>query len=250
MTKRLQMCGYGRKFRYDVVRSALEAHKKMKVEEAEGKRPMHRPRNCNRKERIRTKGLKKYYKKQNYDAILFIPSTPNSELKKMYKNVIENSGINIDIVEKSGRSMKSMLQKSNPFKEEKCSRSSCLTCNTNGKGPCTTEGITYDILCEDDCEVNGIYRGESSNNAYTRGIMHQRLYESEDKTSVILRHMKEKHNGTKKNYKMRITGRFGRDAMKRQIAESIAIEKTAPESLINTRSEWNKARVPRTKIAM
>ena len=100
MTRRLQMCGYGKKFRHDVVRSALNAHSKLKKEEEEGKRPVHRPKNWNRKERAKTKKKKKCYQKQGYDATLFIPSTPSSNLKKTYKTIIDSSGIRIDIVER------------------------------------------------------------------------------------------------------------------------------------------------------
>ena len=142
-----------------------------------------------------------------------------------------------------------MLQRSDPFKEETCSRTQCLTCKTTGEGPCTKEGITYDLLCEDGCEVNGTYRGETAANAYTRGLEHERQYQAKDSNSVMLRHAKEKHNGEKKNFKMRVTGIYGRDAMKRQIAESIAIEETEAKSLINTRSEWSKTKVPRAKVS-
>ena len=110
------------------------------------------------------------------------------------------------------------------------------------------EGITYNLICEDGCEIGGIYRGESSNNAYTRGIGHRRLYDAGDETSVMLRHVNEKHDGVRRKYKMTVTGKYRRDAMKRQIAESVAIENTAAERLINTRSEWNKTKVPRAKI--
>ena len=201
----------------------------------------------NRSETKRIKG-KKRYKRKNYDSVLFIPSTPNSELRKAYQQVIRNSGISICVVEKSGRTLKSLLQKSDPFGEKKCSREECLVCGKGGKGPCTSEGITYDLICEDGCAVNGVYRGESSNNAYTRGLEHQRAYVAGDRKSPMIRHMNEKHGGVKKSYKMNVTATFGKDSMKRQIAESIDIENTIPERLINTRCEWNKPKVPRIRI--
>ena len=43
---------------------------------------------------------------------------------------------------------------------------------------------------------------------------------------------------------MNATEVFPKDAMLRQISESIRIDKTPPHALINNETEWNSLRVP------
>ena len=78
------------------------------------------------------------------------------------------------MVEKARRSIKSMIQRSDPFQPERCDRESCLVCDAGGKGSCDKEGVTYAITCVDCAEkgVERVYQGETSKNAYTRGKKH------------------------------------------------------------------------------
>ena len=69
-------------------------------------------------------------------------------------------------MEKAGRSVKSLLQRSDPFKERICSREGCFVCHTEKKGSCDKNGVNYLITCT-SCE--DVYHGETSKNAYTRG---------------------------------------------------------------------------------
>ena len=50
-------------------------------------------------------------------------------------------------------------------------------------------------------------------------------------------------------FSMAITGTFRNDAMLRQITEAVQINNTDRNELMNTRAEWNMARVPRAEIA-
>ena len=44
------------------------------------------------------------------------------------------------------------------------------------------------------------------------------------------------------------TGVYGNDAMLRQVAESVKINRVAKGSLINTKKEWNYVRLPRVVL--
>ena len=44
---------------------------------------------------------------------------------------------------------------------------------------------------------------------------------------------------------MSVSGVYGNDAMLRQIAESVRINRVAKGSLINTKKEWNYIKLPR-----
>ena len=47
---------------------------------------------------------------------------------------------------------------------------------------------------------------------------------------------------------MSVTGVYGNDAMLRQIAESVRINRVAKGSLINTKKEWNYIKLPRVAL--
>ena len=51
------------------------------------------------------------------------------------------------MVERAGVAIKKLLQRSDPFKSRKCEREDCPVCREDGKGPCDTQSVTYDIKC-------------------------------------------------------------------------------------------------------
>ena len=53
----------------------------------------------------------------------------------------------------------------------------------------------------------------------------------------------EKHEKEQQKFKMSVTGVYGNDAMLRQIAESVRINRVEKRSLIN--KEWNYVKLPR-----
>ena len=68
---------------------------------------MHRPTEWKRAERIEEKEDKKktWFKKGGFDSVLFIPTTPDGKLKKMYEETIRRSGIRMRVVERTGRKL-------------------------------------------------------------------------------------------------------------------------------------------------
>ena len=83
--KRLQVAGYDKSFRAQILRTALAATNKMRTEEISGKRPMYRARTWKREERRKEKRMKSknWYRKGGNESVLFITATPNSELKEL-----------------------------------------------------------------------------------------------------------------------------------------------------------------------
>ena len=92
-------------------------------------------------------------------------------------------------------------------------------------------------------------QSETSNNAYTRGLTHQQGFATNKQESPMVRHNKEHHNGRKTQFKMNVTATYRNDSLKRQIAESLNIEHTDTDQLINNRTEWMKCSLPRLKTA-
>ena len=249
--KKMQYSGYDKVFRYKVAKSAINAYETIRENEKNGIRPMHRPKTWRRAERMMEKEEKKktWYKTGGFDSVLFIPTTPEGKLKRMYEEVIRRSGLRVKVIERTGRTLKSQLQTSNPFREPNCGREDCILCRTFGQGNCNTEGITYKIDCAGgECE-KGRYKGETSYNAYTRGQEHQsRLAARDVNNSPLWRHCLEQHGGEEQTFFMSVTGTFRNDAMLRQITEAVQINNMEEGERMNDRAEWNMTRIPRTVI--
>ena len=71
--------------------------------------------------------------------------------------------------------------------------------------------------------------------------------ENRDEKSALWKHCVEKHK-ERQEFKMSVTGVYGNDAMLRQIAESVRINRVAKGSLINTKKEWNYIKLPRVVL--
>ena len=131
-----------------------------------------------------------WYKRGEDEAVIFVPATTGSQLQKKYQSEIRNQGYKIKVVEKTGTTLKKVLQKSNPFKQQRYGGKNCLVCKQAGRGPCNAHGVTYEIKCQ-GCENK--YFSEAARNAYTRGTEHARGLENGDEKSALWRQCIEKH---------------------------------------------------------
>ena len=252
MVLRMQYSGYSKKFRHEVVNAALKAYDEIHRKADCGERPLYRPYDWNRDERDKAKRNKvgSWYLKGGYESVIFVPSTPDSILQQRYQSEVNRHGLRIRVVEKAGRSVKSMVQRSDPFQKERCGRESCLVCTTGGKGSCGKEGVTYSITCNNCAErdVVRVYHGETSKNAYTRGKKHLEDLDRKIDASVMWRHCRLDHNSELQDFTMSVTGLYRNDCMLRQIAEGVSQDNAPEGTLINTKKEWNYIHLPRVII--
>ena len=179
--------------------------------------------------------------------MIFVPPTPNSSLKKSMEREVKASPFKFKIVETAGRSIKSRLQKSNPFSRKKCQDNQCMVCSKNGKGNCRATNVVYKI----ECNICGhCYTGETSRNGYSRGIEHMTGLKNKTEDSVLYRHMRDKHDssGSQPDFTMSIISTH-KNALDRQITEAVTIHK-APANQINRRSEWGHTRIVSSGITI
>ena len=176
-----------------------------------------------------------------------MPATPGSVLKNRFARVISEAQIGIAVVEVPGTSMKRRLQRSDPFKESQCRKASkCMICSRGeGKGDCRIEGVTYEVEC---AECRRRYLGETSRNGFIRGLEHKAALRNRDPNSVLHQHCKEKHKDRNVPFKMRVTRKFGGDALKRQLTESVLIQEGPTEDILNRRDEWRHISLPRVAL--
>ena len=250
---RMQFSGYDKRFRTQVVQSALSAYDKMLEKDAKGEEPLYRPRDWKRVERAKCRRAKKgeWFKggEQGNETVIFVPATPGGELKRRYQEVIRAAKVKVGVSEVPGANLKKRLQKSDPFKERKCNDSEkCMVCGDGKGGMCRRDGVTYEIMCK-GCD--GKYVGETSRNAFTRGLEHKADLRKKNAKSPLHLHNIEKHDPTSApGFEMRVTGVFGGDATKRQVRESVLIQKMEEENLINRRDEWRQVKLPRILLSL
>ena len=245
---RLQYSGYNMKFRAEVTKSALTAYRRIVDKDKKGEQPLYRKKQWKRAERLKKRRAQKenWYKRGGYKSVIFVPATPHSKLRKRYEEEIKKTDLKIKVVETSGRTVKSIIQKSDPFKRAGCNNiEGCMVCE-GGKGQCRREGVTYEIKCS-QCEC--IYVGETARNAHSRGKEHMAALKKKDPSSVLWRHTKQAHSDshTPPHYSMVVTG-YHDNSLTRQISEAVRINHVPVSLCINNKQEWAHTQLVRTSL--
>ena len=195
----------------------------MLKDEEEGNKPMHRPKDYQKVERMKSKRMKKntWATKGGCIAPIIIPPTPNSELLNMLRETAKAEalpGLKFKILESGGRTIKSSVQVSNPTATGGCQGGDCAACRggRGSGGPCRKSNVFYEYscqLCSED--TRAVYIGETARNLYTRGREHARNYSRNEAESFIGKHQREKHAGAEPDFKAKVLYSF-QDSLSRQ----------------------------------
>ena len=137
-------------------------------------------------------------RKNEPEVVVFIPHTPNGELKERLQEedmkMVSNLKVKrVKFVERGGKSIAEILCRSNPWKEKKCGDEGCIVCRTGAKGECKVESVVYNVECG-KCEVEGrksVYVGETGRSAWERGGDHLRAWRGKEEGSFIWKHESE-----------------------------------------------------------
>ena len=244
---RMQYSGYGMEERVKIYKAAKKRFDEMVRKDENGTEPLYRSKNWNRIERNREKERKKssWFKGDGSETVFFVDATPGSELAERCKKEFNKAGLRIKVIERSGRSIKKTLVKSNPFKKKGCDRSGCQVCALGGDVDCKARGIHYRISCDGaDAKGNACvdvdYEGETSRSAEERFGGHMSIIRSKSEQvrqgSFIYKHIWESHNGEVPPLKMEVLGKFPGDPGLRQATEAVSIRKNKPS--LNGKDEW------------
>ena len=125
-----------------------------------------------------------------------------SKIKQIAETEAE-AGVRFRIMETGGRTIKSLVQRSNPTGTSGCQEPDCLPCIT-GKGSggnCRACGVNYQVECQ-LCPLGrkGLYHGETEGNLYTRGKEHEAKYKSKNIKSFMLKHQAREHGNNTESY--------------------------------------------------
>ena len=248
---RLQYSGYNMEDRVKIYRAAKKRFNEMVHKDEMGVEPLYRGKNWNYTERVAEKRRKRgsWFKGDGSEAVFFVDATPGSQLASLCQKEFKKSGLKIKVVERSGRSIKKTLVKSNPFKEKGCGRSSCKLCTLGMEVDCRARGVHYKIWCDGSSCTNVDYEGETSRSAEERFGGHMSILQSKNEltrqSSFLYEHIWEVHNGEIPPLKMEILGRYPGDPGLRQATEAVSIRRNKP--CLNSKNEWTNEPRPRTQ---
>ena len=203
----------------------------------EGDNKIDRPYNSKKK--------REWYKEDGkYDSVLFVQPTPGSVLKKKVQAAAKRNGVMMKVVERAGSTMKKVLQRSNPFKKEKCERKDCPVCRFGKMGECRNRGCAYQIRCKED---NKKYRGQTGRSVYERTKEEMVAWEKQDEKSPLWKHSIGCHGGRKFDIDITTMARFFGKPSRRLISEAVLIEELASDETMNSKLEWSYAKLNKVK---
>jgi hypothetical protein len=199
----------------------------MVEEDREGTKPINRHKTWQIAERRKDKRKKKHpwSTKGGYIAPIFVPSTPNSELFNILKEIADKEaepGLKFKILEKGGRTVKKSIQSPKPTATGGCGSQDCVACR----------GGTQNSLCR---KSNMQYKYR---NLYSRGKEHENNYRKDSPQSFMIKHQTEKHYGEAANFTAKVTVCF-KDSFSRQISEGVYIRRSNCE-VLNSKAEWHQ----------
>ena len=253
----LKRSGYAERFRHEVISDALRGYQKKLQIEAEGGRPVDRPRDYQEVERrrMRTEKRERYYRKEKRgskvrEGVIIIPPTPSSilakEMKKICEEELRGSNISLSVQERGGRRLAQELGLTVPGRSQKlnCQRFNCFPCKTGNEGICRKTGAGYQIdciVCGEETVTNK-YAGETGKNLYNRGENHVTDVEKKRANTPLWKHILEKHNGAMavpifSHFQMKLIQFFSKP-QRRKANEGVRISHLEPDIRMNSKDEF------------
>ena len=226
---KMRRSGYPETTRHQVIKTVCERWDRASQEVDDGVRPIHRPREWKRKERMLEKERKIFnwhqMKKDQVLAPLILDPTSGDkakEIKYVCSKFEAVTGMHVAVKERAGQKNKS-ISKVEPLKSKTCGRENCFPCTTGG-GNCEKNSSGYRVTCI-SCQGAGIsstYEGETGRNGYTRGLEHLAALRLEDEENAMWKHCVLQHDGRQAEFEMQILRTFN-SCLDRQVNKAVRI---------------------------
>ena len=231
--------GYSHKEREIIIREGSARYRNILALASRGERPIYRPSSWNKEERALKKKVKGKSWYGKCDSVVFVQSTPGEVLRQNIEKLVAGKGFNVKVVEHGGKSLKSILQRSDVAPCLLCSDDTCPLCKTEAKGSCQAESVVYKIWCR-KCEENGtsaVMYGETGKTAKIRCRQHMDAFASE-RSSNLREHVYNVHQGRNDiTFGCSVVKKYPGDALSRQLREAVLIVNNTGMSL-NDKNEW------------
>ena len=112
------------------------------------------------------------------------------------------------------------------------------------KVPCDTQSVGYRWSCSN---CNQIYEGETGRTIRTRTKEHIAQLKRSEKSNPLVKHHDNYHAGLSPAFQLEILNTF-KDPLTRQAEEGVRIYSANPDSLMNTKSEFNHPSIKRLRL--
>ena len=162
------------------------------------------------------------------------------------QRVCKKNKMKVKVIEKMRNTVKTEIQRSNPFKTRNCGRNDCVLCKLGMNIECRTRGCVYEIECT-DCTRK--YRGQTGRSIYERINEHFKDYRDKKEKAVLYEHSKQYHESQEFNMKVSIISRCFGEPTTRLITEAILINQLSDEETLNSKTEWTYVKLPRVVMS-
>ena len=153
--------------------------------------------------------------------------------------------IKLKVIEKVESSVSNELQRSNPFKEDTCGKTSCRICERSRSVNCRARGCVYEMQCN-ECERK--YRGQTGNSAQERINQHFQDWDRKVETCPLHRHSVLYHGGKKFPVSVKILKTCFGDPTTRRITESVLIDNLTSAETMNGKNEWTYIKLNKVTV--
>ena len=247
---------------------ALKAWEKQLNLDQSGERPLYRPREWKKDERLRKKEHKRsgWFRKlggNTNDFSIFCPASPGGHLaakwKKVMEEVRESSGNLIKgyVAEKSGIPLSALLFNSQPGEKDNCGKLDCNPCvrGTTKQLSCrkvSRGGLVYScqcITCKLEQQKESWYHGRSARTLYTRQGEHNSGLAAGREDNALYKHVQLYHPVATPEFQFQAE-KFFPDATSAQIYEGVSINNSPSNEgyLMNSKSEYLQGEVARVVV--
>ena len=245
---KLQISGYNHRFRYNVLKGAIDRSETMERKYKEGVLNRYRSRSEINKIKAERQGRNPntwFIGDQGmYSSTLVIPHTPNSTLAREIKSTTKDrviAGGHTKVIEATGHPVTVGLQKRDPFRKPECPY--IKACQTDNNTDCTSMNVTYRLDCQHCPEENqnrSVYIGCTGKSLHNRVGEHMAKISGKTKKvdNAMAKHMAIHHKDIPKGdreVKATIVAKHN-STLGRFVDEAVRL--TSVGNLANSKGEW------------
>jgi len=232
--KRMTYSGYSQKFMIDSLNGALDKYDVRKRRFEEGQSYYDVSDLSNRKKKA--DNPHDWYKEEDkYESVLFVEPTWKSNLKVQVEKLLKKYHLKIKVVERVGETVKSILQRSDPFRTNICEREDCLICEKALPVNCRERGVVYELVCT-VCERK--YRGQTGVSIYERTCKHSKDWRDGLESCPLYRHQELFHPDGEFDFEVRVLSKCFGKPTRRMITEAVKIGELKDDESMNSKREW------------
>ena len=161
--------------------------------------------------------------------------TWKSNLKVQVEKLLKKYHLKIKVVERVGETVKSILQRSDPFRTNICEREDCLICEKALPVNCRERGVVYELVCT-VCERK--YRGQTGVSIYERTCKHSKDWRDGLESCPLYRHQELFHPDGEFDFEVKVLSKCFGKPTRRMITEAVKIGELKDGESMNSKKEW------------